>query len=39
MNLIKDRGRVATLYLVGTPANLKRPIPEEDAKTIIESLR
>jgi len=26
-------------YLVGTPANLRRPIPEEDAKTIIESLR
>ena len=26
-------------YLVGTPANLRRPIPEKDAKTIIESLR
>lgn len=26
-------------YLVGTPANLRRPIPEEDAKVIIESLR
>jgi len=26
-------------YLVGTPANLKRPIPEEDAKLIIESLK
>jgi len=26
-------------YLVGTPANLRRPIPEEDAKTIVKSLR
>lgn len=26
-------------YLVGTPANMRRPIPEEDAKTIIENLR
>ncbi len=31
----KDR---AQAYLVGTPANLRRPIPEEDAKVIIESL-
>jgi len=29
----------AHAYLVGTPANLKRPIPEEDAKLIIESLK
>jgi len=29
----------ANAYLVGTPANLRRPIPEEDAKTIIESLK
>ncbi|ADM27562.1 protein of unknown function DUF55 [Ignisphaera aggregans DSM 17230] len=29
----------ANAYLVGTPANLRRPIPEEDAKTIIENLR
>lgn len=28
----------AQAYLVGTPANLRRPIPEEDAKIIIESL-
>ena len=28
----------AYAYLVGTPANLKRPIPEEDAKLIMESL-
>ena len=26
-------------YLIGTPANLKRLIPEEDAKLIIESLK
>lgn len=26
-------------YLVGTPANLRRPIPEEDAKLIIESIK
>ena len=32
----KDR---AQAYLVGTPANLRRPIPEEDAKLIIESLK
>ncbi len=25
-------------YMVGTPANLKRPIPEKDAETIINSL-
>lgn len=25
-------------YLVGTPANMRRPIPEEDAKKIIEAL-
>ena len=29
----------AHAYLVGTPANLRRPIPEEDAMIIIESLR
>jgi len=29
----------ANAYLVGTPANLRRPIPEEDAKAIMESLR
>jgi len=28
----------ANAYLVGTPANLKRPIPEADAKLIMESL-
>ena len=28
----------ANAYLVGTPANLRRPIPEEDAKKIIEAL-
>jgi len=28
----------AYAYLVGTPANLKRPIPEADAKLIMESL-
>ncbi len=26
-------------YLVGTPANLQRPIPEEDAKLIMESMK
>lgn len=31
----KDR---AQAYLVGTPANLRRPISEQDAMTIIESL-
>jgi len=30
----KDR---ANAYLVGTPTNLRRPIAEEDAKTIIEN--
>ena len=28
----------AQAYLVGTPANLRRPIPEEDAKLIIDAL-
>ena len=32
----KDR---AQAYLVGTPANLRRPIPEDDAKLIIENLK
>lgn len=32
----KDRPNA---YLVGTPANLRRPIPEEDVKLIIENLR
>ena len=27
------------VYLMGTPANFKRPIPKEDAKRIIEKLR
>jgi len=27
-----------TAYLVGTPANLRRPIPVRDAKTLINSL-
>jgi predicted RNA-binding protein len=31
----KDR---ANAYLVGTPANLRRPIPEEDLKIILEAL-
>lgn len=34
-----ERKERAQAYLVGTPANLRRPIPEEDAKVIIESLR
>ena len=25
-------------YLVGTPANMRRPIPEEDARLIVDSL-
>ena len=29
----------ATAYLVGTPANLRRPIPDEDAQIIINALR
>lgn len=29
----------AYAYLVGTPANLRRPIPDIDAKVIIESLK
>jgi len=37
LSFIKNKER-ANAYLVGTPANLKRPISEEDAKTIIESL-
>ena len=32
----KDKAQV---YLMGVPANFRSPIPEEDAKTIIESLR
>ena len=31
----KDR---TNAYLVGTPANLRRPIPEEDLKIILEAL-
>jgi len=27
------------IYLMGTPANFKRPIPENDAKRIIEKLK
>ncbi|RLF10835.1 MAG: EVE domain-containing protein, partial [Thermoprotei archaeon] len=27
----------ATVYLVGTPANLRRPIPVKDAKRLINS--
>ena len=38
LSFIKNKER-ANAYLVGTPANLKRPIPEEDAKTIMESLK
>ena len=32
----KDR---AQAYLVGTPANLRRPIPEEDVRTILNSMK
>ncbi|MDK6028895.1 hypothetical protein QPL79_05920 [Ignisphaera sp. 4213-co] len=38
LSFVKRRNR-PNAYLVGTPANLKRPIPEEDAKLIIESLK
>jgi len=38
LEFIKRKERPSA-YLVGTPANLRRPIPEEDAKLIIESLR
>jgi len=34
-----ERKERANAYLVGTPANLRRPIPEEDAGTIIDSLK
>lgn len=32
----KDRPHA---YLVGTPANLRRPVPEEDAELILGSMR
>ena len=38
LEFIRNKER-AYAYLVGTPANLRRPIPEEDAKLIMESLR
>ena len=38
LEFIKKKGR-AQAYLVGTPANLRRPIPEHDAKLILESLK
>jgi len=38
LSFVGNKGR-AHAYLVGTPANLRRPIPEEDYKIIIESLR
>lgn len=37
LSFIRNKER-ANAYLVGTPANLRRPIPEEDAKKIIEAL-
>ncbi|MEM0213951.1 MAG: EVE domain-containing protein [Ignisphaera sp.] len=37
LSFIKNKSR-PNAYLVGTPANLRRPIPEEDAKIIIDSL-
>ncbi len=37
LSFIRNKER-ANAYLVGTPANLRRPIPEEGAKKIIEAL-
>jgi predicted RNA-binding protein len=31
--------KMSQAMLVGTPANMRRPIPEEDLKTILESLK
>jgi len=38
LSFIRNKER-AMAYLVGTPANLRRPLPEEDAKKIINALR
>ncbi|MEM3104939.1 MAG: EVE domain-containing protein [Candidatus Bathyarchaeia archaeon] len=38
LSFVKNKDR-ANAYLVGTPANAKRPIPESDLKTILEALR
>lgn len=38
LSFIRNKER-AYAYLVGTPANLKRPILEEDAMLIMESLK
>jgi len=34
-----EKKEAARVYLIGTPANMGRPIPEDDAKKIIESLK
>lgn len=38
LSFIRNKSR-ANAYLVGTPANAKRPIPENDLKTILEALK
>ncbi len=38
LSFIAKKNRPA-VYLMGTPANFKRPIPAEDAKIILEALR
>ena len=38
LSFIKNKER-ANAYLVGTPANLKRPIPEKDAQIIMNALK
>jgi predicted RNA-binding protein len=38
--LVDTKGRkMPQAMLVGTPANMRRPIPEEDLKTILDSLK
>ena len=38
LKFIERKDRLGA-YLVGTPANLRRPIPEEDARIILNSMK
>lgn len=38
LKFIKKKNKAQT-YLVGTPANMRRPIPENDVKLILSSMR
>ncbi|MEM3546688.1 MAG: EVE domain-containing protein [Candidatus Bathyarchaeia archaeon] len=37
LSFVKNKGR-AGAYLIGSPANFKKPIPEKDFKLIVESM-